>query len=40
MIPYGLDPMVTYHGPKHPVSGSRGALFNDILINTSDSSVA
>ncbi len=40
MIPYGLDPMVTYHGPKHPVSGSRGALFNDILINTSDSSTA
>ena len=40
MIPYGLDPMVTYHRPKYPVSGSRGALFNDILINTNDSAVA
>jgi hypothetical protein len=40
MIPYGLDPIVTYHGPKHLVGGSRGALFNDVLINTSDSTTA
>jgi hypothetical protein len=40
MIPYGLDPIVTYHGTKHPVGGSRGALFNDILVNTSDSTTA
>lgn len=40
MIPYGLDPLVTYHSPKRKVSGSRGSLFNDILINTAASSTA
>jgi hypothetical protein len=40
MIPYGLDPLVTYHSPKRKVGGSRGSLFNDILINTTTSDTA
>lgn len=40
MIPYWLDPLVTFHWPKHRVTGSRWSIFNDILINSSDSSTA
>lgn len=40
MIPYGLDPLVTFHWPKHRVTGSRWSIFNDILINSSDSTTA
>jgi len=40
MIPYGLDPLVTYHAPQRRVSGSRSALLNDILVSTSSSTTA